>query len=413
MSLCRYLPTPSDRMSILWSLLCVKDAVVLEYGPAGTTHYSMILYGKLGVEQDNKLFTTHMNEDDVIMGNTSRLEKAILEVDRCSNAKIIFVVASSISSIIGTDIKGVCNEMQEHVRAKLICFEQGGLKGDYSVGLSESYKLLAKEFAKKNREKKEKTYNIIGLSLGQYRAHSDLWALEDLMQEAFGYTLFSSLCSGVDIEQLEDLGSAQINLAIRHEGVAAAKLLEKRCNTPYIVGSPYGYQGTLDWLKEVSEIIGEDINPELLARLQEKAKDLAMSGRRMKMMRSEIPVATVVGDYDRVTGLAKVLEEYCVDINALICDHSLIYVNEKNPLVQHITNEKEKVNIIEQCKNQLILADDVTLEISDESNSKLLVSAPFFKGTIAKHLPLVAEKGMDFLAEHISAYISKTITIKR
>ena len=44
MSLVRYLPTPSDRMGILWSLLSVEGSVILEYGPAGTTHYSMSLF---------------------------------------------------------------------------------------------------------------------------------------------------------------------------------------------------------------------------------------------------------------------------------------------------------------------------------------------------------------------------------
>lgn len=50
MSLCRYLPVPSDRMGIIWSLLSVKDSIILEYGPAGTTHFSMGFYGTLGVD---------------------------------------------------------------------------------------------------------------------------------------------------------------------------------------------------------------------------------------------------------------------------------------------------------------------------------------------------------------------------
>ena len=45
MGLCRYLPTPSDRMGILWSLLAIEDSVIVEYGPAGTTHFSMSLFG--------------------------------------------------------------------------------------------------------------------------------------------------------------------------------------------------------------------------------------------------------------------------------------------------------------------------------------------------------------------------------
>lgn len=35
MSLCRYLPVPSDRMGIIWSLLSVKDSIILEYGRPG------------------------------------------------------------------------------------------------------------------------------------------------------------------------------------------------------------------------------------------------------------------------------------------------------------------------------------------------------------------------------------------
>ena len=74
MSLTRFLPTPSDRMGILWSLLPIDGCVVLEYGPAGTTHFSMSLFGELGESQQDRLFTTHMSEDDVVMGDVSRLE---------------------------------------------------------------------------------------------------------------------------------------------------------------------------------------------------------------------------------------------------------------------------------------------------------------------------------------------------
>ena len=35
MSLVRFLPTPSDRMGIIWSLLAVQGAIVLEYGGGG------------------------------------------------------------------------------------------------------------------------------------------------------------------------------------------------------------------------------------------------------------------------------------------------------------------------------------------------------------------------------------------
>ena len=85
MSLCRYLPTPSDRMAVMWTLLNVGQAVVLEYGPAGTTHYSMGLFGNMGISPDQTLFTTHMSEDDVVMGDVSRLERALVEIEELTH----------------------------------------------------------------------------------------------------------------------------------------------------------------------------------------------------------------------------------------------------------------------------------------------------------------------------------------
>ena len=101
MSLVRYFPTPSDRMGILWSLMTIQQSIIIEYGPAGTTHYGIGFYSTLGVDQENRLFTTHMSEDDVVMGDVTRLEEAILEVDSSFHPEVIFIVASSISAVIG------------------------------------------------------------------------------------------------------------------------------------------------------------------------------------------------------------------------------------------------------------------------------------------------------------------------
>lgn len=112
MSLCRFYPTPSDRMAIIWSLMPIEDAIVLEYGPAGTTHFGGGLYSSLGLELGRSLFTTHISEDDVIMGDVSRLENAILEIDEAYHPKVIFVVAAAVIAVIGTDVAGVCHYMQ-------------------------------------------------------------------------------------------------------------------------------------------------------------------------------------------------------------------------------------------------------------------------------------------------------------
>ena len=104
MSLYRYLPTPSDRMGLIWALLTAPGAIVLEYGPAGTTHYSVGSYGAMGLEPNQKIFTTHLGQEDVVMGDVSRLEEAIRELDQNYAPNVIFVVSSAVISVIGTDI---------------------------------------------------------------------------------------------------------------------------------------------------------------------------------------------------------------------------------------------------------------------------------------------------------------------
>lgn len=55
MSLCRFYPPASDRMAIIWSLMPIQNAIVLEYGPAGTTHFGGGLYSSLGIRLSQSL----------------------------------------------------------------------------------------------------------------------------------------------------------------------------------------------------------------------------------------------------------------------------------------------------------------------------------------------------------------------
>ena len=165
-------------MAIIWSLMPIKNAVVLEYGPAGTTHFGGGLYSSLGIELGKTLFTTHISEDDVIMGDG--LENAIREIDEAYRPEIIFVVAAAVIAVIGTDIAGICQYMQDEVSARMISFEEGGFRGDYTYGLRSVYRMLANEVIPP-APKQEKTYNILGASAGSFRIRSDVWEIQNLI----------------------------------------------------------------------------------------------------------------------------------------------------------------------------------------------------------------------------------------
>ena len=110
MQLCKYYPVANDRMGTIWTLASIKGACVIEFGPAGTTHYAIEGIGSLNGHHEANIYSTHMDQSDVTFGKYDRLEQAIIEVDENIKPKYIFVMASSISSIIGADVESVCFE---------------------------------------------------------------------------------------------------------------------------------------------------------------------------------------------------------------------------------------------------------------------------------------------------------------
>ena len=404
MSLVRFLPTPSDRMGIIWSLLAVQGAIVLEYGPAGTTHYSMGLYGGLGLRLQNRMFTTHMSEDDVVMGDVTRLEDALVELDKSYAPKVIFVVASSVTAVIGTDIKGVCRYMQNEVKAKLIAFDQGGFRGDYSIGLAETYKLLVRNLPQKGVAQESGIYNIIGASVWRYRMESDVWEIKSLLSEALGLSCNACLCCDTSVEELEDMGQAQVNIVLGNEGLAAARYLQEKFGTPYVYAVPYGYSGTLSFLKQVGEAVGREADSMVLLRLQTKEKSLSRLSLFTMMGNNKPRMAVVKGDYDLVQGVRAFLEQGGINVLHKMCAHSLKAIAEPAADVESYAEESDWLQVIRGLQDTLILADDVALLQADADNMKVLISAPFMNSAVATHMPFMGEKGADYLLELMQAY---------
>ena len=405
MSLCRYLPTPSDRMGVIWTLLSAKGAVVLEYGPAGTTHFSVSMYGQMGVEPNQSLFTTHLSEDDIIMGDVTRLEEAIREIDKGYHPEVIFVVSSSVTSIIGADIKGVCNYMEQEIDARLIPVDTGGFKGDYSLGMREGYNLLVKSFATEQVEKKETTYNILGASGCDYRMKSDLWELDSLMQEGFSYQVNAVLGIESSVKALKELGAAKINLVLREEALEAAKYLEKTYGTPYVYGGPYGYAGTAKWLKKVAEVIGKPVNQELQMKL--RMRQMNTAGYKMYAAmyahKENRPQAVIVGDVNRIQGFSEIFEEVCIPVTLKLSNHSLAGFDVED--IVKPAKEREKIKLLKEKTHSLVFGDDISLYLCDDSCEKVVTSFPLIRSKqIAEHMPLMGIRGMDYILEAVDRY---------
>lgn len=297
MALIRNFPVPSDRMAIISTLLNIEDAVVLEYGPEGTTHFSMNFFNKLGQDYPDRLFTTGVDDSDIIMGSTEHLERGILELDALYSPKAIFVLTSSVTSIIGTDIAGICDSLQSKVQSRLIPVNTSGLGADYSAGLRKIYLQLAELFVQPDAAKQKGRYNILGASPLHYRAESDICEITRLLREGFGCELLHCLAMNMTTEALAELSSAELNIVLTAEAVPSAEYLQSVTGTPYVYLPPYGYSQTKEFLNSVAAVIGQPVKEAMLQRLEEKKRRLKMLLKSPLLSRTPGTVF-LKGDYD-------------------------------------------------------------------------------------------------------------------
>ena len=404
MALIRNFPVPSDRMAIISTLLNIEDAVVLEYGPEGTTHFSMNFFNKLGLDYPDRLFTTGVDDSDIIMGSTEHLERGILELDALYSPKAIFVLTSSVTSIIGTDIAGICDNLQDKVQCRLIPVNASGLSTDYSAGLRKIYLQLAELFVQPDVAKQRGRYNILGASPLHYRAESDIGEIERLLREGFSYELLHCLAMNTTTDALAGLGSAEMNIVLTADGVPCAEYLQSVTGTPYVYLPPYGYSQTTDFLKSVAAVINKPVKEAMLQRLEEK-------NRRLKMLLispllSRTPGTVFLkGDYDTVKGLGAFFKELKFNVAHSVCTHKITGTAAEG--IEYFKEEKEYLQLLKDIRHCLVMADEDTVAQADMTNFKVCVSHPCYSHrTIAKHLPFMGERGADMLFEYIQQYVN-------
>ena len=79
MGLYRFKPMPSGRMGIFWTVAPIREAAVVEFGCMGHNLYSGGLLRQGGIYEgyEAPLYTTYIDETDIAMGQTYRLEATL------------------------------------------------------------------------------------------------------------------------------------------------------------------------------------------------------------------------------------------------------------------------------------------------------------------------------------------------
>lgn len=400
MGIHQFKPPMSGRMGTLWTLASIRSAALIEYGCMGHMLYGRVFLNQAGIVDGCRLYSTHIDETDISLGDTGRLERALSEIVRQEQPKVVFLLPSAVPSIIGTDLTAICLELQPmYPEVLLLPFRCGGFDVDWGRGVEEALLLLVKNLPKERNKTHQPTFNLIGSCADLFRFYADAQELIRLMEGAFKMKPLCILTSDTSIEKIEEMGGAHINLVIRREGVKAAQHLQNKYGTPYCTGRPYGISGTTDWLDKIGEEIGQTPDATFVqAEAKMAGKQLFPSLRVFQhMLRSHPEEATlsVGGHADVVKGI----EAYgCGELALPRGDFWCNCPAMGNSEIPYFSEEQWTKAVSARPKG-LLMASGETLAWS-ERNTELQIANPDIKWRLSPYeAPFVGFHGAIHLAE--------------
>jgi nitrogenase molybdenum-iron protein alpha/beta subunit len=318
-------PSGSGRMGALWTLSNIAESAVVKFGCMGHMAYGRTFLHRIG-SFGARLYSTHISESDIAMGDTSRLSMAIEHIVKQDKVKAVFLLPSAVPEIIGVDLAAIAREMSPQLPdIKIISLPVGGFDVCEHRGIEQTLLLLAQTLPKDTAPTQQPTFNIIGSCADMFRFHADSREVSRLASNAFSMKRLCAMTFGTSISELEQMGGAHINLVIRREGEPAARHLRQRFGTPYLLCRPYGISGTLDWIGQVERLSEIPADKEYLRREKERVSEQISAMRLVfsRFLRAHRYESKLVlaGHADVLAGIAACGKEiFGFDEYAAYCD---------------------------------------------------------------------------------------------
>ena len=219
------------------------------------------------------VYCSSLRKMDAVFGNEQRLLDRITRAWEVQHSQIVAMVGSPVPMVIGTDFEGVAREIEQRTGAAAFGFFTNGTQF-YPVGVGQACIAAIDRFADPAPEKIPGTINILGVTpLDMGRGNLD--ALRAALKKA-GYTINCCCATDWNMDELERIGCAQINLAATQAGVEIARHLEEKFDTPYVCGLPVGDKASDELMSRIHAAVSGKTYDQLPA--WHKSKDVLVLG---------------------------------------------------------------------------------------------------------------------------------------
>ncbi|MBR2175890.1 MAG: nitrogenase [Clostridia bacterium] len=266
----------------------LTDCILIEHSPIGCSanHIHFNIAFRIGLQrrgkspENLKIFSTNLNENDMVFGASDRLRRTIDDAYERYHPKAIFISMSCSTAIIGEDIDSVADEKEAELGIPVVPLHCEGFRSKHwSTGFDVSQHGVARQIVKRNPEKIQKDLiNIVAL-----------WGTDYFTEilKPLGLRV-NYLLDMASYDELQQASEAVATSTFCHTlGSYLSTALEEHFGVPQIdAPMPYGISATDEWLRAIAKVVGKEdiiedyirseherIQPEL-DQLKEKLKGL-------------------------------------------------------------------------------------------------------------------------------------------
>ena len=284
----RIIPIYTADVSGVCSALYELGGMTVMHDPSGcnstyNTHDEIRWY-----DQDSLIFISGLTEIDAIMGNDRKFIDDIEHAARELRPKFIALAGSPIPFMNGTDFPAIARVIETETGIPTFSVPTNGMH-DYVYGAGIALEEIAKRFTEKteiendtqkrtsadkiaeteraddsrfpdlvvnvNPKKKEKrsgrSVNLLGVTPLDFGPQKNVEIMKENLHN-YGWNVLSAWAMGDTLETLQQAETADVNLVVSAVGLRAAKVLQEKFGTPYVIGTPN------EWLAEtISEAMEE------------------------------------------------------------------------------------------------------------------------------------------------------------
>ena len=246
----RIIPIYTADVSGVCSALYELGGMTVMHDPSGcnstyNTHDEIRWY-----DEDSLIFISGLTEIDAIMGNDEKFIHDIEEAARDLKPRFIALASSPIPYMNGTDFPAIAEVTEQDTGIPTFAVPTNGMH-DYVRGAGMALEAIAEHFvlpkshaedvSNKNTEEKgrNRLVNLLGVTPLDFGPLDHAETMKRSLEQ-YGWQINSMWAMGDSLDQLSKSADAAVNVVVSSVGLRAAKVLQRKFGTPYVVGAPVG-----------------------------------------------------------------------------------------------------------------------------------------------------------------------------